>query len=1806
MGNRSARESGVALILSFIMVMSMVAIGGIAMSPAGAAVDGPTMDEDGLTDEFEEELTEDIELQTQSGDEVTVAEELETELEGVDSDETVEVFVRLDEAKSELLEGETLTTDSDGESLDTDDPQVTAELTQMPLKEYAAETDGVEVLNEFWIANGVLLEVEESLVDDLTTIDGVDELHPNYEIEHPDPEPAAVEHSEDDTADMHYTYGLEQLNVPDAWDEFGTKGEDVQIAIVDTGINADHEAFPHYNESNWAAFGFDGTPLHEEEPAEFGEPFDFNGHGTHVAGTAAGNTSATDQPAIGVAPEADILAINVFPDPDGGTTLAAIVAGMQHAVEEGTDVSNFSLGGAGFGDIYVEVIQNAKAKGTHVVSSSGNAGPGSTGTPANVYNSTAVGATNYLEAVAGFSTGAEIDTDEDWGPIAPDTWPDEYVTPDVSAPGVAVLSAYVPGPFDDYDDPDAFYAELQGTSMAAPHVTGVTALLMSYDESLEPNDVKETLEETATKPTPDQISQEVLWDAEEVSPETATDLHFDDERDARYGYGIVDAYSALASVDEQTIEGDILNEAGDPVQDRGYPAYWAEVDDEFPDPAYPGFVPDGSGPTVTIDDTDRHSYAVDSTFDFDVTEGSYELDVTGAFGHVNNYSVEVGAGEEPTVILDRQFEVEPVSQPQIAIADEQFFIDTNVAHLENITVDINETLSSPYADADNVSVSYRHRGDYIDIQLNETIEVNEDPTIEYPFSLNVTANENVTSGDVALDKTFEGIGESETVTTETVILDEEPEPEPEPDVPVVISDFDPVETAFIGDQIAPGEVTILNTGNETWNATVAWYEENLGYFSEEFELEPDETETYAPDLSFVDTGDPVPWSFAFDVGDVAHHSFFIEENEEEFIRFETEIVAGEISGTVEDISSDEPLAAIDVWLEDETGQPVDDMTTSSTGEYVLYAETPGEYEIVADAPSFSQATETIHVEDHLEPIERDLEVGTQPTFQFDFEAGETYSFGIPGPIEGGTLGEILPSEMEGVVYTHDAGENEWVQVGTDYEVEPREAFVIVADESQEKVTVDFAGTPSDTDGIDSSPSSGVDIEQGWNLITPSELAEAEEDAFGLLPANVTDTAWDAASEPISTMVPETGAEKFNPFSGYWVWASDEGEAGSNIGEDMTLDKVYERINIDYERLSGNVVSNVDGEGVVDADLSVGGTPFQVNTAGASMAGDVDIVTEDGAYSLPPLPTEQYNIVSADADGFEATTFNTSWDEHDLDDEIELEEKVYYDVEITDVDAEGILDQGDEFSVTYELENVGTQAGNVIVDTIISEDVEDRPLAARLREGASGLHSTKIALAAGEEKTVTVDSEVPVGFEGTLDIGVFAERGSDVAAGSVNVTSLEFTDQVLGTTEDGNDAVLVENVVGEEGDSVDVAVGDEIVGYTELEEETIGEDIIVEIDNLTGFPGVHDAYLFDGDQVPHDDAIVFDAELGIDDQSYDDSTHHVMVNTSDLQPERVDHWEQPYQIVLHEGEPGGPILGSAYHRLTGEQSDVEVHLDEPIDEDTEVVAMLHYFDGDADYAAGPPIPMLDEGQVGVVTDNATIDVDREPTVELWPQVIGEGDDSQSVFVNEVVPVEGYEDDFLVLTDNESAEEGEEIIDYKQVSDLEGTTDGEFPVDAVMDIGDNGPGIYTVGLYEPDEDGESPNVSAPREYDGDGVSDGAHLFEADVEFDDVTNEGVDDNGPSVEVQTANLYDGFANETNFTAGIWSESSDDIIGLSDSLQGENDNLTVDVEALEDGDQLYAVLGLETTDGEPFYLYHVFDGTVLPFSDGAEVTINE
>jgi subtilisin family serine protease len=257
-----------------------------------------------------------------------------------------------------------------------------------------------------------------------------------------------------------------------------TSSAPITVCVIDSGYAAAHEDLPRNATGNTDR----GTGAWNVDAC---------GHGTHVAGTIAAVNNGVG--VVGVAANAvRIHVVKVFGDSCAWTYSSSLTRAVYECVQNGADVINMSLGGPSRSWAEEMAFEWAHLKGALSVAAAGNAGNTAKSYPASYEHVLSVAAVDSRGNVAAFSQRNDA--------------------VDLAAPGVGVLST-VPS--------SAKYAAWSGTSMAAPHVAGVAALVWSHNPQWTNTQVRDALVATAFD----------LWPA---------------GRDDASGYGIVQAQKALA------------------------------------------------------------------------------------------------------------------------------------------------------------------------------------------------------------------------------------------------------------------------------------------------------------------------------------------------------------------------------------------------------------------------------------------------------------------------------------------------------------------------------------------------------------------------------------------------------------------------------------------------------------------------------------------------------------------------------------------------------------------------------------------------------------------------------------------------------------------------------------------------------------------------------------------------------------------------------------------------------------------------------------------------------------------------------------------------------------------------------------------------------------------------------------------------------------------------------------------------------------------------------------------------------------
>ena len=391
-----------------------------------------------------------------------------------------------------------------------------AKETQSDLLEYlnTLEINGVvEEVRPLWIVNSVSCYADEWLVDEIAKRDDVLAVYQIEELSLPEEENIAIPVVRGDGREI--AENILKVNADQVW-ALGYTGEDVLIAIIDTGVKLDHADLQGRFWDGGAEYPNHGYDFYSHD----NDPSDTHGHGTHVAGTIVGTGVSGTQ--TGVAPGAKIMVLKVFHGEDNLTEPTMWVEAMQFAVEHGADALNMSLGqplpDAAIKLMMRQACDNTLAAGVVAAVCAGNSrqiqmlapvpyniwSPGDCPPPhlhedqmVNAGGTSCVicvGAVDFNDVIGGFSsegpsTWSDVAQYNDYPYSSGSSTNIGLIRPDVCAPGVNIKSL-------DWNTTDG-YCLKSGTSMATPCVTGTIALMLSKDHELTPAQIDEILERTA-------------------------------------------------------------------------------------------------------------------------------------------------------------------------------------------------------------------------------------------------------------------------------------------------------------------------------------------------------------------------------------------------------------------------------------------------------------------------------------------------------------------------------------------------------------------------------------------------------------------------------------------------------------------------------------------------------------------------------------------------------------------------------------------------------------------------------------------------------------------------------------------------------------------------------------------------------------------------------------------------------------------------------------------------------------------------------------------------------------------------------------------------------------------------------------------------------------------------------------------------------------------------------------------------------------------------------------------------------------
>ena len=515
-------------------------------------------------------------LWTQTGDLSKIDPELQELMrDSRDGNETFRVIVEMKEQydNPNLERGTAMMTRAERRDYVVNELKRFSESSQAEVSRYLeakATRGGVRVLHNFWIFNGVCCEATASCIDELSLRNDV--RYVSLDKEEQLDEPIERSGNNGNNPPTGVQWHVSRVNAPAVWNYVDDEhpenngqytGQGIVVAIIDSGVNYNHKDIKddmwvwYYDENQKPVYGPD---FYNDDS----DPMDDNkvGHGSHVAGIVAGGSmSSTYQ--SGVAPDANIMAVKIA-NTKGNWRDCDLFSAVQFALEHGADIMNISLGvtksggKAAFRNTFVNVL-NAGVVASSTAGNNGssnlNLSPYYSPAPTNInapgncpppwHNPTQEATGGYSAVICVGNTTIDnttgMDIKEEQSSFGPVTWTEgqfvgnfyqDYplsegglIRPDVSAPGTDIWSIK--------HNSKSGYVMLSGTSMAAPCVAGVIALMLQANPNLTPVEIDRILETTAVRCEGQQTL--MLNDEEWIV------------KDNNCGAGRVDAYAAVTA-----------------------------------------------------------------------------------------------------------------------------------------------------------------------------------------------------------------------------------------------------------------------------------------------------------------------------------------------------------------------------------------------------------------------------------------------------------------------------------------------------------------------------------------------------------------------------------------------------------------------------------------------------------------------------------------------------------------------------------------------------------------------------------------------------------------------------------------------------------------------------------------------------------------------------------------------------------------------------------------------------------------------------------------------------------------------------------------------------------------------------------------------------------------------------------------------------------------------------------------------------------------------------------------------------------
>lgn len=437
-----------------------------------------------------------------------IGDNLKEELKNLENEETIQIIIVF---KKEIYPSKML---SDAKNMSKKERRkyvisklkAESSTTQEKTIKYLRDLGNVSEIKSYWITSSIKCSTTKNSIMQLTKIKNIKKILYDKKIQFI---PNSLSATSIRSKGTSLAWNLLHTGVDSVWSA-GYTGNGVLVAVIDTGVNYNHAdlADHMWEHADHPNHGYDF--INDDN-----NPMDDNRHGTHCAGTVAGD--GTSGIKTGAAPDATIMAIKVL-DYMGSGTQSSLLSGLQFAVTYEADIISLSLGMTDGSESARTSLRNAMnnvlAAGVIAVVAAGNSGgyqtyfpvpynidsPGDCPSPWEHPDQTlsgglsacvTVGATDKNDNKASFSSigATEWDYDPPYNdyPYNPEIG---LIKPDVVAPGVFITSLH-------YTNDTGYQGSFSGTSMATPLVAGIMALMLDADNTLTPAEINQYIEESA-------------------------------------------------------------------------------------------------------------------------------------------------------------------------------------------------------------------------------------------------------------------------------------------------------------------------------------------------------------------------------------------------------------------------------------------------------------------------------------------------------------------------------------------------------------------------------------------------------------------------------------------------------------------------------------------------------------------------------------------------------------------------------------------------------------------------------------------------------------------------------------------------------------------------------------------------------------------------------------------------------------------------------------------------------------------------------------------------------------------------------------------------------------------------------------------------------------------------------------------------------------------------------------------------------------------------------------------------------------